>query len=286
MRKSKLRPSNENHERWLVSYADFITLLFAFFVVMFASSQTNRAHAKAISDAVKDALQNGAIAPKLTAILGGTVDNKGTGNAMRRGPGGSRPVVRPNNPVEPIQAVPLTTPMALLTDNLRPEISQGKVSLKLENRGLIIGLQTAAFFSSGGDSINPSAYPTVAKLATVLNKLPNPLRLEGHTDSLPINNWRFQSNWELSAARSIAMLHLLSERFGVNSQRMAIVGYADNAAVDSNETEEGRERNRRVDIVIVSDFGMRAEPNRQAAAVEQNLGQEEDQVKTAKIAKN
>jgi chemotaxis protein MotB len=266
MRKSRIRQKNENHDRWLVSYADFITLLFAFFVVMFASSQTNRAHAKAISDAVKKALKEGAVTPKVSAILGGTVDRNGTGNAMRRGPGGTRPQVRPEAASEAPQAVPLTTPMRLLSDNLRQEISGGQVNLRLEDRGLVISLQTASVFPSGGDSISASAYPTIEKLATVLNKLPNPIRLEGHTDSLPINNWRFQSNWELSAARSIAMLRLLNERFGVNSQRMAVVGYADNASVDSNQTEEGRERNRRVDIVIVSDFGMRAEPAQESAA--------------------
>jgi chemotaxis protein MotB len=86
------------------------------------------------------------------------------------------------------------------------------------------------------------------------------LRLEGHTDSVPINTARFQSNWELSAARSIAVLRLLNERFGVANSRMAIVGYADTISIDSNETEQGRRHNRRVDIVVVSDLGMRVEP--------------------------
>src|SRR5581483_2606071 len=98
-------------------------------------------------------------------------------------------------------------------------------------------------------------------VAAVLNSLPNALRLEGHTDSIPISTPRFKSNWELSAARSIAMLRLLHEQFGVARERMAIVGYADTAAIDSNETEEGRSRNRRVDIVILNDYGMHDEPH-------------------------
>ena len=103
-------------------------------------------------------------------------------------------------------------------------------------------------------------------MADVLNRLPNSLRLEGHTDSQPISSSRFHDNWELSAARSIAMLRILNERFGLPPQRMAIVGYADTEAVDSNETEQGRGRNRRVDIVVVSRYGMQSEPAQQTAA--------------------
>lgn len=258
MRRKKVS-SPENHERWLVSYADFITLLFAFFVVMFASNQSDKAHAKAVSDAIKKALADGSLQARIAAILGGSAEKSARGNLLLRGPGGSR-TTKAAEDAEPLEAVPLTTPMKVLTDNLRQEIAAGNIHLKLEARGLVIGLQTAAFFSSGGDEVAAAAYPTLAKVAAVLNKVPNSLRLEGHTDSIPINTARFQSNWELSAARSIAMLRLLDQRFGVSSQRMAVVGYADNAAIDSNETEKGRERNRRVDIVIVSDFGMRSEP--------------------------
>jgi chemotaxis protein MotB len=143
---------------------------------------------------------------------------------------------------------------------LRNEIKNGTVQLKLESRGLIIGLNTTAFFPSGDDTVDPSAYSVITKVAAVLNGLPNSLRLEGHTDSLPIKTERFRSNWELSAARSIAMLRLLNERYRVGLNRMAIVGYADTLSVDSNDTEQGRGRNRRVDIVIVSEFGMHSEP--------------------------
>ena len=268
--------SHENHERWLVSYADFITLLFAFFVVMFASSHTDKAHAKAVSDGIKKALETGALETRIAAVLGGSGVKREKGNATLPGPGGARTKLVQKDP-NPIEAVPLTSPMKVLTDNLHDEIAAGNIHLKLEPRGLVIGLQTAAFFPSGGDGVAVNATPTIEKLAAVLNKVPNALRLEGHTDSIPINTSRFQSNWELSAARGIAMLRLLSEKYGVDSQRMAVVGYADNAAVDSNETEEGRERNRRVDIVIVSDFGMRAEPEQagsKASAKEAQTPQE------------
>jgi len=269
MRRKK-QSAPENHERWLVSYADFITLLFAFFVVMFASSRTDKAHAKAVSEAIKKALANGALTTRISAMLASPAQKTGKGNIPLRGLDKSRTEKLPDRP-EPLEASPLTTPMKVLTDNLQQEIAAGNIHLKLEARGLVIGLQTAAFFPSAGDGVAAEAFPTLAKVAAVLNKVPNALRLEGHTDSIPINTSRFQSNWELSAARSIAMLRLLNQRFAVASERMAVVGYADNAAIDSNQTEKGRERNRRVDIVIVSDFGMRVEP-RQADL--ENTGKE------------
>lgn len=258
MRRKK-HAATENHERWLVSYADFITLLFAFFVVLFAATQSDKAHAKAFSDAIKKALDHGPVQTRIAEMWRGAAEKPDPNRAVVQGSGGARTKLVQTVPNTP-EAAPLSSSIKVLTDDLHEEIAAGNIHLKLEARGLVIGLETTTFFPSGGDTVAPSAYPTIAKLAAVLNKVPNALRLEGHTDSIPINTARFQSNWELSAARSIAMLRLLSEKYGVDSQRMAVVGYADNAAVDSNDTEEGRERNRRVDIVIVSDLGMRAEP--------------------------
>jgi chemotaxis protein MotB len=91
-------------------------------------------------------------------------------------------------------------------------------------------------------------------------KIPNPVRLEGHTDSVPINTPRFHSNWQLSAARSIALLEILTGRFGVSASRLSVAGYAETAPMDSNETEAGRARNRRVDIVVLNEHGMHGEP--------------------------
>jgi chemotaxis protein MotB len=252
-RKRQSRP--ENHERWLVSYADFITLLFALFVVLFASTRSDKTRVKAVSQAIENALKNGTISPAIS-------------NGVRTARRDSKPpnsVPKPNpeiqKDVEPAAAVQeLSKPLEVLKLTLQKEIGDGSVRLALEHRGLVIELEAGAFFPSGGATLGSTAYPTVKKVAAVLNTLPNALRLEGHTDSLPINNARFQSNWELSAARSIAMLRFLNEQFGVATERMAIVGYADTEAIDSNDTEAGRERNRRVDIVIVSSRGMQAEP--------------------------
>lgn len=240
----------ENHERWLVSYADFITLLFAFFVVMFASSQTDRSKARQMSSAVRNALENGSgMAPSVARILGGTVDDKGIGNAQMRGPGGAQHTSK-EPPGE--NTAELLPSMQRLSSELQDELKLGKVEMKLEPRGLVISLKQATFFPSGGDDIAPETYSTVNKLAEMIRSLPNPIQLEGHTDAQPIHNSRFRSNWELSAARAIAMLELLHEHFDISPDRFAVVGRADTSPVDSNETEEGRRRNRRVDIVIVN----------------------------------
>ncbi len=253
MARRKAAPK-ENHERWLVSYADLVTLLFAFFVVMFASTQTDHTRAKQISEGVEKALTSGTTPPKIAAILGGTVEDKGRGNAMLHGP-----ALPPPSKAQQDEMKSLTAAAELLRDRLQKEIKAGAVDVRVEERGVIIGLNSAVFFSTGEDTIDPSVYPTLKGVAEILNRLPNALRLEGHTDSVPINTQRFPSNWELSAARSIAMLHFFNERCQVAVERMAIVGYADTSAIESNDTEQGRRRNRRVDIVIVSETRLTAE---------------------------
>ena len=138
----------------------------------------------------------------------------------------------------------------------------------MEPRGLVVSFKQAALFPSGEDIVSGNASPSPEKIAAALSKIPNPARLEGHTDSLPIKNSHFRSNWELSAARSIALLEILSTRFHAPRERISIAGYADNAPLASNDTDEGRARNRRVDIVILSEQGVLAEPRAQARSQE------------------
>jgi chemotaxis protein MotB len=249
--RKKKHEGHANHERWLVSYADFITLLFAFFVVMFASSQSDKAKAKAISESVTDALDKGGVRAVVHEVLGGTVDEKGSGNAMMKGPGGSQPKNVPNAPLPPY-SLELLPKLKYLSEALQAEIKAGKLEIKQEERGLVISLQQAAFFPSGDDTIDPGTFDAIHKIATIFKDSPNPIRLEGHTDSQPIHTARFHNNWELSAARGIAMLDLLSTRFAIPHERLAVVGYADTVPKESNDTEAGRARNRRVDIVILN----------------------------------
>jgi chemotaxis protein MotB len=250
-------PPPENHERWLVSYADFITLLFAFFVVMFASSQTDKARAKQVSEAVEKALSEGrsfSMPPAVAKILGGTVDDKGQGNAMMKGPGGA---VRSPKETPPDSIVELLPTLKRLNKDLDEEIKAGKLELRLEPRGLVISLRESAFFPSGADVLDKSALPTMQKLAALIGTIPNAIQLEGHTDSVPIHNIRFKSNWELSCARGIAVMNALTETFHLDPDRFSVVGRADTTPVASNDTQEGRARNRRVDVVIVNSLMIR-----------------------------
>jgi chemotaxis protein MotB len=241
--RKKPHEAHANHERWLVSYADFITLMFAFFVVMFATSQADQAKTSAVSQAVEAALYDEQFASKVKAALGQPQKMKSTVNSMSLKEGTKAPG----------KMAELTPSMKKLTEDLADDIRTGRVELNLEPRGLVISLKEGAFFAPGEDTLAPERYQTLAKLADVLKPLANPVRLEGHTDSQPIHNSRFRSNWDLSAFRSIAVLVMLRDRFGVAEQRMAIVGYADTIAMDTNDTEQGRERNRRVDITILSE---------------------------------
>ena len=259
MSRKKKHAAPENHERWLVSYADFITLLFAFFVVMFASSNQDKAKAQQVSESVREALEEGHVVARVAAVLGGTVNESGQGNAQRKGPGGAQKAAREAAPPQTAVAE-LAPSMEFLSRELEEEIRAGRLKLRLEPRGLVVTLPQATYFPSGQDSINPFTYPVIAKLVQVVQKLPNQVRLEGHTDSVPIHNARFRSNWDLSAARSIAMLELLATRYQVPRERLAIAGYADNVPADSNQTEEGRAQNRRVDLVIVNKLGLTSEP--------------------------
>jgi chemotaxis protein MotB len=247
--------AHANHERWLVSYADFITLLFAFFVVMFATAQADHGKAARVSESVRKALEEGQVKSVVQAILGGTQDEKGNGNAMLKGPGGSKPILRESPP-----PADLAGSVESLREALKLEITKGQIKVTLEQRGLVISLREAAFFASGNDIVYTGTYTSIEKIAGAITALPNQVRLEGHTDAVPIHNSRFRNNWELSAARSIAMLDLLVSRFDIPTKRFAVAGYADNVPLESNDTEEGRAHNRRVDIVILNEYGLNPEP--------------------------
>jgi chemotaxis protein MotB len=198
-----------NRDRWLLSYADFITVLFAVFVLMFVSARA------------KDRSSTSLPAP----------------------------AAEPAMPLPPVQRQ-----SNLLTDlqnALSIEQQTGVVTLSVDDRGVVIALDDKLCFQPGRADIEPAAVPMFAKLAQILGQRGNRLLLEGHTDSMPIHNAQFRSNWELSTARSIAVMELMQEEANIPGQRFLIGGSADNAPVSSNSTEQGRAHNRRVEIVVI-----------------------------------
>jgi len=246
MRRSQAGHEPEKHERWLVSYADFITLLFAFFVVLYASSQADRHKVVKAAESINRAFDG---PPKVTQVLGGTTEDVGHGNRLMRGPAGAPAKTSPQVPAD------LYPTSEMLKQSLAEDIQAGRITIHSEKRGLVVSLQEAAYFVSGDDQVAPAGLPVLRKIAATIEKIPNPIRLEGHTDAIPIHNSRFHSNWELSAARSIAMLEALRTQFSIDSNRMSVVGYADSFPLETNDTLEGRAKNRRVDIVILNEAG-------------------------------
>jgi len=252
-RSRRVQPGRDNHDRWLISYADFITLMFAFFVVMFASSQADRVKVKRVAESVTRALEEGIGAKvkpaKLEIVVGPA---SGQGKDAKAANNGAFPYQSDARLATSAQTAELVPSLQYLTAQLKNEIESGKMRISLEARGLVVSLRQATFFPSGEDTIDPATYSSLQKVATAICQLPNPVRLEGHTDAIPIHTARFRSNWDLSAARAIAVLDLLTTRFNVPLQRLAIAGYAETIPIAANDTEEGRARNRRVDIVILN----------------------------------
>jgi chemotaxis protein MotB len=224
-----------SHDRWILSYADFVTLMFALFVAMYAVSLKDHTSGQRVAESVRNAVATGGLTSTMKMFLPETQKQQPPGL------NNSRSDIDPS----------LREPFARLNEELKPQITAGAIRLQLDQRGLVISLQEKAFFPSGDDAIYSHAYPSIEQLAKTMAKLSNPIRLEGHTDAVPIHTERFKNNWELSTARSIALLQLLETRFGMDSGRFAVAGYAQTMPIASNDTEEGRARNRRVEIVIL-----------------------------------
>lgn len=234
----RVTEQHPNHERWIISYADFVTLMFALFVAMYAISLKDHNSGKRISESVRDAVTKGGLTDTVELLM----PDKGKKQAIGA----------PENPLKHSSIDPsLREPFLRLSKELKQQIDSGAIHLQLDQRGLVISLQEKAFFPSGDDAIYAQAYPSIEQLAKTIGKLSNPIRLEGHTDSVPIHTARFKNNWELSTARSIALLQLFEGRFGLDSSRFAVAGYAQTMPIASNDTEEGRAKNRRVEIVIL-----------------------------------
>ena len=255
MARRKKHEEHENHERWLVSYADFITLLFAFFVVMYAISSVNEGKYRVLSET-------------LNAVFSDPVRSKNPIQIgeISRGQGEESPA--PGDPLEPtfqieLPDVPTEPPPAsaddvktindlsqqfsnTLSDLIESEdvkITQGEDWLELE-------IKSRVLFDSGEARLARAAVPIIGEIADILQSAANPIQVEGFTDNNPINTPRFPSNWELSAARAASVVHLL-DRYGIKPDRMSAIGYGEYKPVADNDTEEGRQKNRRVVLVVL-----------------------------------
>lgn len=260
-RRHKRSRPHANHERWLVSYADFITLLFAFFVVLYASAQVDQRKVGRLALAIQVAFQELGVFPASTtkipldmtepmpfSTVQAIQNVQRTTELGRVSPStqGSLAAAGENEEVD------LSTMQDELQQALRHEINLHEVAIHRETDSLVISLREFGFFDSGSAVMKTTAMPVLDRIASILAVRTCGLRIEGHTDNVPIHTPQMASNWELSTARATELVRLLIIRYRFSPQRLAAAGYAEYHPIASNATPQGRAQNRRVDVVILS----------------------------------
>ena len=227
----------EHHERWLISYADFITLLFAFFVVMYAISSLNEGKYKVFSDSLGTAFGSvGGTARVQEVQQTITLVNllaKRRAEAMRR------------------DKERLTKLAQDLRSTLAPLVKEGKVRVTQNSRGVSVEINASVLFDPGDATLTGESTQALSALAGLLKNDSHAVQVEGHTDITPISNALFASNWELSAVRASSVVRLFIDN-GVAPGRLSVVGFSSNMPVAPNDTVQGRARNRRVAVTILS----------------------------------
>ncbi|WP_041523316.1 flagellar motor protein MotD [Gilvimarinus agarilyticus] len=245
MPRRRNRELSVNHERWLVSYADFITLLFAFFVVMYSISQVNESKYRVLSSTLTDAFDS---RPRA----------QGTGKGQVPPLPIPPPVASPDKGNLPELEQAFKNEFSGLIDEQFMQVSSNEMWLQVELRDSIL-------FSSGSAEVSETAGEIFSRVAKIIAKVNNPVQIEGFTDNVPIQTGRYPSNWELSSARASALVKWLVED-GIAPVRLAAVGYGEYQPVASNDTEEGRTQNRRVAIMIARDQRVRPQSVKPAAS--------------------
>jgi chemotaxis protein MotB len=267
-RRHKRPRAHTNHERWLVSYADFITLLFAFFVVLYASSQVDQKKVGKLALAIQIAFQELGVFPASTTEIPLDVSDPmpfSTVQAIQN--------VKRNTELGRIASAPedalaanseendLNTLQEQLRDALHNEIALREIALRRVDEGLVVSLREFGFFNSGSAAIKPESLSALDRIASILAIRTYRLRIEGHTDNIPIHTPQMASNWELSTARATELVRVLIDRYNFSPERLSAAGYAEFHPVASNLTPQGRAQNRRVDIVILAAQGSSGAPH-------------------------
>jgi len=247
--RKKKHPPHENHERWLVSYADFITLLFAFFVVLYASSQVDKKKMGQLAGAIQEAFSEMGVfqgksigppdesggsspsKPQAADELARLVESKAAGPEMSRADMGT-----------------LKRELELA---LAPEIQRKEIALHVGPEGLVVSLREVGFFDSGSATLRKESEAAFARIAELIQQYECNVRVEGHTDDVPIHTAQFASNWELSTARATEVIRKFILQYRFEPQRLSAAGYGEYHPAASNKDEDGRRMNRRIDLVIL-----------------------------------
>jgi chemotaxis protein MotB len=265
MARKKKHEEHENHERWLVSYADFITLLFAFFVVMYSLSAINEGKFRVLAESLQAAFQTKQRSHEPISIGHPSRPNLVDSRMMHNAPQVPMPMPPPvPNPIPMVNQAsggagadgPGGQAMREIADRVEkamaPLIQKDLVTVKRYRFWLEVEIKTNILFGSGSALLDRQAMPVLKEIAGILSTYPNRIQVEGHTDDQPIRNAVYPSNWELSAARAMSVVHMFA-RAGIKPDRLSAVGYGEHRPIADNENDEARARNRRVILVVLAD---------------------------------
>jgi chemotaxis protein MotB len=249
MRRKKRPEEHENHERWLVSYADFITLLFAFFVVMYAISSINEGKYRVLSDSLVNAFTNAPSSAQPIQMEARLAAGAGTKPIKAAPPRKAEPELDPRVKKQTENMKQIAQDILKV---MAPLIKEGQVKVTQSLRGVTVEINAAVLFGPGQAVLEGEPVKVLSAVADVLATAPNKIQVEGHTDDLPISTPLYPSNWELSTARASSVVRLFATK-GVDTERMVAVGYANNRPIVPNVDSESRARNRRVTMLIISE---------------------------------
>lgn len=244
--KKKKPEGHMNHERWLLSYSDFMTLLMILFVVLFAMSSVDQTKYKQLSESMKIAMGGGkSIVANQDAVS--ITENSKPLNTE----------IQPENEQSKLEKLQSQVDKYLEQNGMK-----GSVSTQIDERGLVVSINDTLFFDSGRAEIKTEPQKKLIEIGKIVNQLDNYIRVEGHTDNVPISNGQFSSNWQLSSARAANVTQFLITNSGIQPQKLSAVGYGEYRPILDNSTEEGRAKNRRVDIIIVNSKFNKIENNK------------------------
>ena len=256
MARKKKKEEHINHERWLVSYADFITLLFAFFVVMYSISSVNEGKYRVLSDSISSAFDPSerGLPIKFSNPLKAPIVSRSvqTSSDTADSTQSRNPSAYDRVEASAQDKVTLKKIASSVEKGLAPLIDKNLVKINKNDLWIEIEIKSSILYPSGSAKLQSQAVPVLRQVAKIISEFDNQIQVEGFTDNIPIDTDEFRSNWELSAARAASVVHLFS-RNSVKPQRMSAVGYAEFKPIAKNDTAKGRRKNRRVKIVVLSD---------------------------------
>ena len=247
MRRRRVPEENAHSDRWLVSFADFMTLMFALFVVLFASAFRDKEAIQKVSAAVKDGFQDMGTFSSPPSIKSGV-------KLTKKQTVGS-PSILPEEIRRATSAdagIDIAELHRKLNEAVGKEIERNEIAMRVTPEGFVISLRELGFFGSGDARLAPGAADKIKRIAAVLKQYGLDMRVEGNSDNVPIHNATFNSNWDLSTARAMAVAMMLIDESSVDPGKVSIVSYGEYHPTATNDTPEGRRENRRVDIVVVS----------------------------------